>query len=115
MRSPSPSLVESRRLGQRRTAAFAVFILACCATGLSDYRRAAQLTGATDAAEAEINLITPHAYVWTPIEEQVRQANMTRLRQALGQGAFEQAYAAGRALSFDQAAYLALGRLRSAN
>ena len=107
------SLIGSRRLGQRRTAAFALFLLACCATGIGDYSRAAKLTGASDAIEADIVAVTPQAYVWTSIEQQVRDDNWARLRQALGDREFERSYAVGRGLTFEAATDLALGRARS--
>lgn len=43
----------------------------------------------------------------------MREDNRARLRQVLGEDQFERAYAVGRALSFDEAVDLALGRVRS--
>jgi hypothetical protein len=42
----------------------------------------------------------------------VRDDNRTRLRQLLGESEFERACGVGRGLSFDEAADLALGRVR---
>jgi predicted ATPase len=103
------SLITGRRLGLGREVAAAIFVLACCATGAADYRRAAQLTGAHDVIDAAV-IDAGANYSWTPLEQAARDRNRARLRQALGEGEFDRAYHAGRALGLDQAADLALGR-----
>jgi len=114
------SLVANRRLGRRKSAATAIFKLACCATGMGDYRLAAQLTGAHDvmhAAYADDDVAPAGAFKWSkwgPLEQKVRYDNRARLRHVLGEADFERAYAMGRHLGFDEAADLALGRARLA-
>ena len=84
-------------------------MLACCATGAGDYCRAAQLTGAHDVIDATVSDASPD-YYWTPLAQRMRDDNRARLRLALGEGEFDRAHYAGRTLSLDQAADLALGR-----
>jgi tetratricopeptide (TPR) repeat protein len=106
------SLVGGRRLGHRRVVAFAIFVLACCAAGLGEHRRAAQLTGSHDAIEADI-IGVGGAYSLTPLEQRVWEDNTARLREFLGKGEFVRAYGIGRGLTFDQAVDLALGRVHA--
>jgi hypothetical protein len=115
------SLIGWRRLGRRRAAANALFQLACCATGTGDYHLAAKLTCAHDVVDADTTAavpgatwLLPGAYKSTSAEQRVRDDNRGRLRQVLGEAEFERAYTVGRGLSFDEAANLALGRVRSA-
>jgi hypothetical protein len=98
-------------LGMRVAVASAIFVLACYATGAGDYCRAAQLTGAHDVIDATVIDASPN-YYWTPLDQRVRDDNQARLRLALGEGEFNRAYSAGRALDLDQAVDLALGRTR---
>lgn len=107
------SLIACRRLGNRRGAVFATFVLACCATGAGEYRRAAELTGAHDVIDADIIQGAPNrAHFWTLLEQQARGDNRARLCELLGESEFERARDSGRELSFDEAADLALGRVR---
>ncbi|MGH7759347.1 MAG: tetratricopeptide repeat protein [Candidatus Dormibacteria bacterium] len=107
------SLIAGRRLGLRTAVARAIFVLACCATGAGDYCWAAQLTGAHDVIDAAVIDTSPTCY-WTPVDQRVRDDNLARLRLALGEGEFDRAYLAGRALGPDQAVDLALARAPSA-
>jgi len=106
------ALIAGRRLGLATAVAAAIFVLACCATGAGDYRRAAQLTGAHDVIDATVTGASPN-YDWTPLEQHMRDDNRARLRLALGEDEFDRAYRAGRAFGVDQAADLALGRTPS--
>jgi tetratricopeptide (TPR) repeat protein len=112
------SLLARRRLGLRTGTANDIFKLACCATGMGNYLQAAQLTGAHDVMHAKIDVeVVPEGAFkwnkWTPLEQKVREDNRAALRRVLGEVEFERAYAVGRGLSFDQAADLALGKVRS--
>jgi predicted ATPase/DNA-binding SARP family transcriptional activator len=108
------ALVSSRRQGNRANVVTEIFALACCATGTGDYRRAAQLTGAFDVLDADVAEVIPsRAQVWTPLEQRLRDDNLARLREVLGEREFGRAYDLGRGLSFDEAVDLALGRVRS--
>jgi hypothetical protein len=99
------SLIACCRLGNRRAAAFDIFVLACCATGAGEYRRAAQLTGAHDVIDADvIEGAANRAHFWTLLEQQARDDNRARLSQLLGEGEFERVLDSGRQLSFDEAA-----------
>ncbi len=106
------SLIVSRRVGRRGGAAFAIFKLACCAARLGECLLAAQLIGAHDTFEIRINGVVPEkAYKWSPLELAVRDDSLVRLHHVLGEVEFERAYAAGRVLSFDEAADLALAKV----
>ena len=74
--------------------------LACCATGVGDYSRAALLHGAAERVVSQ-----PRMY---PIEDRLRSDDEARLRHALGDLEFDRGYGAGRALSFEDAVDLAL-------
>lgn len=107
------ALIGKRRRG-RSAVGFTIFVLACCATGTGDYRRAARLTGAHDVIDTEvINLVHRGSYRWTAPEQQARDDNRARLRQVLGDEEYEREHAVGKALSFEQAIDLALGRANS--
>lgn len=77
------SLIAGRRTGRPASVAFAIFLLACCATGDGDYCRAAQLAGAHDAIDAALTDALPN-HSWTSPEQRVRDDNRARLRLALG-------------------------------
>jgi hypothetical protein len=90
-----------------------MFKLACCATGLGNYPLAAKLTGALDAWAGHINDLVPDkAYKWSPLEQKMQDDNRERLHRALGEAEFERVYIEGSGLSVDEAADLALGRIR---
>ncbi len=71
--------------------------LALTATHLGDLKRAATLHGAFDARQFPVEAL----------EIGLRDADHVRLRAELGDGAFEIAYQAGRALPLDDAFALA--------
>jgi hypothetical protein len=108
------ALVACRRLGNRRRAAFAVFVLACCTAASGDYSRAAQLTGAHDVIDAAVLRDAPNrAHFWTDLEQARRDDNRNQLRHLLGADDFERLSAVGAGLSFDEAADMALGKVVS--
>jgi tetratricopeptide (TPR) repeat protein len=109
------SLIACRGQGRRSgEAALAMFVVACCATVAGDYGRAAQLTGAHDLIDAAIVGTGDRVHYWKPNYRQKRDDNQERLRQLLGEDEFDRAYGIGRALNFNEAVDLALGRVRSA-
>jgi predicted ATPase/DNA-binding SARP family transcriptional activator len=111
--SARKSLIACRRVGRRGGTASAMFKLACCATGLGNYPLAAKLTGALDAWAGHINDLVPDkAYKWSPLEQKMQDDNRERLHRALGEAEFERVYIEGSGLSVDEAADLALGRIR---
>jgi tetratricopeptide (TPR) repeat protein len=94
----------ARRIGDRVGAAYTLLGLACCGGDLGDALRASQLHG---AAEATRNLT---AEIWQPPEDDYRRDSIRALRDALGAGEFDRAYAHGMGLSFDDAFRLAIGQ-----
>jgi predicted ATPase/DNA-binding SARP family transcriptional activator len=106
------SLMVCRRVGRRGGAASAIFRIACCATGMGNYLLAAELTGAKDAIDADVNGVAPEmAYNPGGLEQRVRDGNWKRLRQVLGEAELERAHALGLRLSFDEATDVALGKV----
>jgi hypothetical protein len=85
----------------RRLMAFALLGLAMVASRAGDFERAASLHGVFDAREVSLD----------DLERRLRDADVQRLRQALGDAAFDAAYQVGRNLASDDALILA-GRSR---
>jgi predicted ATPase/class 3 adenylate cyclase len=102
------ALSTGRRIGDRYTMADAVFGLACLATDLADWHRAAMLHGAAQA------LLDQTGGVWDEDNARYRQESLHEIAAALGDEQVEQDYARGMALGFDQAVDLALGRASAA-
>ncbi len=102
-------LLVIRRIGPGMTlGAMMIFAAACCATWQGDYLRAARLHGAGDAdiaASLELRVIN-----WSAAEQELRQRDQDRLRETLGEAAYQEAYQAGARLSLAQAIEVALGR-----
>jgi hypothetical protein len=94
----------SRRTGDKHVLAGALLGLACLAGDLGDWHRAAVLHGAEHALMDQIG------YSWEPFDARRRQESLDLARAALGDQQLQQAYARGKALTFDQATDLALGR-----
>jgi len=86
------SLDLARRMGMRANVAYALIGLALAARGGADPGWSARLHGAADQALANLG----HAL--QPLEERLADLDRQRLRAAMGDGAFEAAYAAGRTL-----------------
>jgi tetratricopeptide (TPR) repeat protein len=92
----------SRRIGDKRTMAEAMDGLACLDGDLGDWHRAAMLHGAAQA------LLDQTGVPWSLLDARYRQESLDQAGAALGDEQFQQAYARGMALSFDQAIDLAL-------
>jgi len=99
------SLELARRIGIGRHTAFALTGLAMAGHGGTDPVWSARLHGAADQALADMG----HAL--EPLEQQLTDRDRQRLRAAMGTGAFETEYAAGRALTPEQRLALALSQL----
>ena len=93
-----------RRIGAKRDMAGAMEGLAYLDGDLGDWHRAAMLHGAAQA------LLDQTGVPWEPGEARDRQESLDQATAALGDEQFQQAYTRGKALSFDQATGLALGK-----
>ena len=85
-----------------------LFAAACVATWQGDYERAAILHGAGDAdidASLQMRVIN-----WSAAEQTLRETDQGKLRQHLGDVAYDVAYRTGAALSRNAALELALSR-----
>jgi len=101
------SLDIARRMGMKASIAYALLGLAMVGRGGADPSWSARLHGAADQALADLG----HAL--EPVEARLADLDRQRLRAAMGDGAFDAEYAAGRAL--DPAQVLAtLGRAGAA-
>ena len=98
------ALVGGRQFAHRWVVIDAIFVLACCATGAGDYRRAAQLTGAYEVVGMGITTRSSS-------EHQAREENEAQLRRALGDADYERAVGVGTRLRFEEAVDLALGKI----
>jgi hypothetical protein len=92
----------ARRSGDKYVLATAILGLACLAADLGDWHRSAVLYGAEHALMDQIGAR------WEPFDARRRQESLDQARAALGDQQLQQAYARGKALSFDQAIDLAL-------
>jgi DNA-binding CsgD family transcriptional regulator len=90
------SLDLARRMGMRSSIAYAVIGLAMAGHGRADPGWSARLHGAADQALAELGRALD------PLEGRLAGLHRQRLRAAMGAGAFEADYAAGRALDVAQ-------------
>jgi len=105
-------LLMSRRLGPGVAAGELIFSAACCVAWQGDPVRAARLHGAGDAdiaASLKIRIIN-----WSAAEEELRRREQARLRELMGDVAYQDAYRAGAQLSVSEATDLALYRDQSA-
>jgi predicted ATPase/DNA-binding CsgD family transcriptional regulator len=93
----------ARRMGMRASIAYALIGLALAGRGGADTGRAARLHGAADQALADLGRAVE------PLEARLADLDRQRLRVAMGDGAFEAEYAAGRTLDLAQVV-AALGR-----
>ena len=94
----------ARRDGDRAGLAFSSLGLACLATDLGDWRRAAELHGAAQA------ILDRTGGRWQEGEARYRRDSLGQLRARLGDEQFERAYAQGMALSLEEAIDLASGK-----
>ena len=92
----------SRRTGDRYGLAYCSLGLACVASDLGDWRRSAELHGTAQAFFDRVG------GPWQDPEDQYREDSIAAVRRRLGHPQFDQAYAYGLALSFDDAIALAL-------
>src|SRR6516225_11790664 len=90
------SLDLARRMGMRAATAYALIGLALAGQGGADPGWPARLHGAADQALADLG----HAL--EPLEARLASLDRQRLRAAMGAGAFEAEYTAGRALDLAQ-------------
>jgi hypothetical protein len=96
----------SRRTGDRYGMAYCSLGLACVAGDLGDWRRAAGLHGAAQAFFDQIG------GPWQDPEDRYREDSIAAVRRRLGDAQFDEIYAHGLTLSFDDATALALSRAR---
>lgn len=104
-------LLTGRRLGPGVPGGELLFAAACCAAWQGDSERAARLHGAGDAdiaASLKIRTIN-----WSASEDELRAREQRRLRELMGEAAYEAAYRSGAQLSAHAAVDLALGRNRA--
>jgi len=96
------SLDVARRMGMRANIAYALIGLAMAGRGRADPGWSARLHGAAEQALADLG----HAL--EPVEARLADLDRQRLRAAMGDGAFEADYAAGRTLDLARASRQAL-------
>jgi tetratricopeptide (TPR) repeat protein len=101
----SRSLMLYRRLGDRAGAGLALDHLAKAARQRGQYDRAARLLAAARKSFEEVAAHAPAGSLASPAE---REQEMTAVRAALGETAFGSAWAAGRAMTLDEATEFAL-------
>jgi non-specific serine/threonine protein kinase len=92
----------ARRTGDKYGLSGAFLGLGCLAADSGDWHRAAVLYGAEHALMDQIGAR------WEPFDARRRRESLDQARAALGDQQLQQAYARGKALSFDQAIDLAL-------
>jgi hypothetical protein len=97
------ALQRARRTGDKYALAAALLGLGCLAADLGDWHRAAMMHGAEHALADQIGARS------NPFDARFCQESLDQARAALGDEQLQQAYARGKALSFDQAIGLALG------
>jgi predicted ATPase/DNA-binding XRE family transcriptional regulator len=103
----SEALRTSRRVGSNRGMAGTIDGLACLATDLGDWDRAAALHGAAQA------LLDQTGVRLEPLDDRYRQESLGQARAAVGDEQVQRAYARGMALSLEQVIDLALGAVPS--
>jgi predicted ATPase/class 3 adenylate cyclase len=96
----------SRRTGDRYCLAYCQLGLACVAGDLGDWRRSAELHGTAQVFFDRLG------GPWQDPEGRYREDSIAAVRRRLGPAPFDQAYAHGLALSFDDAIALALSGAR---
>jgi predicted ATPase/class 3 adenylate cyclase len=96
----------SRRTGDRYGLAYCTLGLACVAGDLGDWHRAAGLHGAAQAFFDQLG------GPWQDPEDRYREDSIAALRRRLGDAQFDEAYAHGLTLGFDDAIALALSGAR---
>ena len=97
------SLNLAARMRMRASIAYALIGLAMTGSGQAELSRSARLHGAAAEALAALEETIE------PLEGDLRDRDCQRLRSAMGAGAFEAEYAAGRAMTAEEVLVLALG------
>jgi hypothetical protein len=102
------SLRIARRLGRPATTTLFEFLTqSICAAHRGDFELAAVLIGVFDTLEAAT---PPSTLEWPPVEVQLRDDHVARVRAALGEKTYELARVRGANLTNDRAVDLALDR-----
>ena len=102
------ALLFGRRMGPGIVMGEMVFAAACVAAWQGDLDRAARLFGAGDVdIDASLAMRT---ILWSPAEQSLREREQGRLKELMGDAAYETAYAAGARMPTAEARDLALGR-----
>jgi len=102
------ALLFGRRMGPGLILGEMVFAAACVAAWRGDLDRAARLFGAGDVdIDASLAMRT---ILWSPAEQSLREREQGRVKELMGDAAYEAAYAAGARMPTAQAWDLALGR-----
>jgi predicted ATPase/class 3 adenylate cyclase len=102
------ALLLGRRMGRSLVVGEMVFAAACVAAWQGELDRAARLFGAGDVdIDASLAMRT---ILWSPTEQSLREREQGRLKELMGDTAYEAAYAAGARMPMAQAWDLALGR-----
>ncbi|HXW86935.1 MAG TPA: adenylate/guanylate cyclase domain-containing protein [Streptosporangiaceae bacterium] len=102
------ALLFGRRMGPGVVLGEMVFAAACVAASQGELDRAARLFGAGDVdIDAGLAMRT---ILWSPAEQSLREREQGRVKELLGDAAYQAAYAAGARLTPAQARDLALGR-----
>jgi predicted ATPase/class 3 adenylate cyclase len=104
-----PALLKFRQRGDRLGVVWAIWGLSY-GLGTADADRAAQLHGAVDALAGDAAWAARWRIGLSQAEQRLQEARRAELREFLGQAEFDRAYRLGAALSYEQAADLALGR-----
>jgi tetratricopeptide (TPR) repeat protein len=104
-------LLVVRRLGFDADASELLFGAACCATWRGDYARAATLHGAADTDIKRA--IGDGVVIWLVLEKNLQDEDQAKLRELMGDEAYQKAYRSGTELPPAQAIDLALGRTLS--
>jgi tetratricopeptide (TPR) repeat protein len=102
------ALLFGRRMGPAVVIGEMVFAAACVSARQGDLDRAARLFGAGDL-DIDAGLAM-HTILWSPAEQGLREREQTRLRELMGEAAYDAAYAAGARMLPAEARDLALGR-----
>jgi predicted ATPase/class 3 adenylate cyclase len=101
------NLLVARRVGAGVDVAMVIFAAACCAAWQGQHQAAARLHG---AADADITAALADGSIgWSELEQGLREEEQARLRQQMGDQAFDDTYRLGGDLSRLQAVELALG------
>jgi predicted ATPase/class 3 adenylate cyclase len=102
-------LLAVRRVGVALDASELLVGAACCATWRGDYVKAARLHGVADVDRK--TSLGVGSINWSEAEKNLQEKDQAKLRELLGEEAYEDAYTAGAQMSVPEAVELALGRI----